>query len=474
MWVLPTYRRPGICQRALDSIIAVGCATPGIVLVDGDADPAYDRLRLPENWCLYRRERNEGMLASLNHVFALYPDRPWYGLLNDDVIVHTPGWDTALVQAAGPRGLSSCDDGWRGGSHICGAAVFGGDFLRALGWWSPKGLWHCYADNIWEIIGRDLGCWKYVPTVLVEHRHHLNGKAANDATYKNGYEKFAQDHRVFQDFCRDELAAAVVRVKSLFKVEIERSERKIEYARTRKLMIATPMARDPRWQYAVSLYSTGLELQRMGIVHCVQYVLGSSNLPRARNELAARFLASDCTDLLFIDDDMGWDAESVVRILASPQDFIGAVGRKRVDKPLTALDSWCVEFMHGADTHVVSDGEGAIEVARVGCGFLKLTRVVFEKLIAANPDWRRPGRSTMPQAVRDNYYRFFAFADDSETGEDYVLCDRWRGEGGRIWVDPSIALSHVGEKEYSGALDDVMISEDASVAAQNHEMRRVA
>ena len=65
----------------------------------------------------------------------------------------------------------------------------------------------------------------------------------------------------------------------------------------------------------------------------LRWVVGNSNLARARNELVAEFLASDCTDFIFVDDDMGWKANDVLRLIASEQDYIGGVGRKKGDEP---------------------------------------------------------------------------------------------------------------------------------------------
>src|SRR5580700_580798 len=179
MWVLPTLGRPAICQRALDSIIAVGCTTAGMVVVDGDSDPRYRELKLPEGWARLENSHNRGLLDTLNWAFRTYPDEPWYGLLNDDFVIRTPGWDERLVAAAGPLGFASSNDLWqagqpapgRVGGRMCGALAFGGDMLRALGWWTPPGLFHCFADDAWEEIATRLGNRRYLRDVIIEHWH---------------------------------------------------------------------------------------------------------------------------------------------------------------------------------------------------------------------------------------------------------------------------------------------------------------
>jgi hypothetical protein len=226
---------------------------------------------------------------------------------------------------------------------------------------------------------------------------------------------------------------------------------RMDRARRRSVFIASPVARNPVRQYTIALLDTMLLLQQLGIKARLQWTIGNSNLPRARNELVAEFLASDCTDMLFIDDDMGWKAKDVVRLLASEQDFIGGVGRKKdQNSDDRAAESWCCRPL--SDGTVVQDDLGAIEVRGVGTGFVKISRSVFDRIIGAYPELKRPGLKSMPHAVRDQFYRFFAFQDDEgqQLSEDLALCEMWRGLGGTVWADPTIELVHVGEREFTG------------------------
>jgi hypothetical protein len=48
------------------------------------------------------------------------------------------------------------------------------------------------------------------------------------------------------------------------------------------------------------------------------------------------------------------------------------------------------------------------------------------------------------------------FGDDDDVTEDYAFCDRWRELGGRVFIDPSVRLSHVGEKAYAGVIAELL------------------
>ncbi|HZP88649.1 MAG TPA: hypothetical protein VFB54_17705 [Burkholderiales bacterium] len=217
-------------------------------------------------------------------------------------------------------------------------------------------------------------------------------------------------------------------------------------------MFLTPVYRDTAWQYTRSLVDTVLALERYGIHHRAQMVIGNSNLPRARNELAAEFLATDCTDAFLIDSDMEWQPNDVMRLLGSEQPLIGAVGRKRVDVPDTDPAGWCVRFLPGGREGLRQDELGAIEVQGVGTGFLKIERRVFEALIDAHPDWKRSGFASMKPEVREKYFKFFRFPESEEMGEDYSFCEAWRALGGSVWMDPEISIGHAGSHTFKGSI----------------------
>lgn len=237
--------------------------------------------------------------------------------------------------------------------------------------------------------------------------------------------------------------------------DLKQQRARLDRARSRSVFIATPIARHPVRQYTFALAKTHIHLAQLGMRCYHQSVIGNSNLPRVRNELVAAFLASDYTDLVFIDDDMGWTPNDLVRLLASEHDVIGAVGCKKVMCADTDPAKWCVRTLPGEFTQ---DEMGAIEVEGVGTGLLKIARGVFERLIEVHPEWKRRGAKNMPEKARAWYYRFFCFDPDDpdDCGEDIGFCREWRRVGGSVWIDPTIRLVHVGEHEYTGDLEAML------------------
>lgn len=242
---------------------------------------------------------------------------------------------------------------------------------------------------------------------------------------------------------------------------------RMERARQRSVMICTPVARNPVYQYTAALASTLLFLSERGIRCTFQFVVGGSVIHKSRNELCAHFLASDFSDLLFIDDDMEWSPNSVLRVLASDKPLIGGVGRMRVQKPNSDPAVWCWRPMH-ENGALRQDDMGAVEVKGFGAAFMLVNRRVLHDMAASHPEWKRAGAPDWPAKLRDNYYEFFRTGEegsDIEFGEDYVFCNRWRAMGNSVWVDPTIKLGHVGSFNYSGAIEDLLIEPETGLEA---------
>jgi hypothetical protein len=235
---------------------------------------------------------------------------------------------------------------------------------------------------------------------------------------------------------------------------------RLSRARQRSVMICTPIARNPAWEYTASLASTLLYLAEAGIRVTFQFVVGSSVVHRARNELVAHFLASDFTDLLFVDDDMQFEPGAVLRLLGSDKPLIGGVGRMRVQKPNSDPAVWCWRPLRGPAGELIQDEMGAIEARGFGAAFMLINRRVFADMVAAHPDWKRDGAPDWPADLRARYFEFFTQSERDEHGElseDYGFCHRWRQLGGRVWIDPEIRLGHVGAFNYAGSVAELLL-----------------
>lgn len=207
-------------------------------------------------------------------------------------------------------------------------------------------------------------------------------------------------------------------------------------------------------------------LNQINIHFC--FIGNESLIPRGRNHVVAEFLATGFDHLLFLDADIGFDAIDVLKLLSKNEDVVvGACPIKR--NPLAP--DYVVNFVGGqANSH----GNGLFEVKNAGTGFMMIKRCVFDKMKIAYPelhyetDYDR-GAVTVNDAERlkklkESLYSFFDTMHDKEDkndylSEDYTFCLRWKKIGGKILLDPSIKLDHVGGYVFRGDVSRIFKSE---------------
>ena len=161
-----------------------------------------------------------------------------------------------------------------------------------------------------------------------------------------------------------------------------------------------------------------------------------SNVNRARNSCAAKFLSGDCTHLMFVDADIQFNPQDIVKLINHDKDIVGGIYPQKTLPPKMVVNT-------------LNNGEqqgDLIEVGTLGTGFMLIKRTVFEQMIeaGATPYSDDIGLSQQENA---NQYDFFQCTIDSNgkyLTEDWSFCRRWRQLGGKIWADKTIGLTHVG------------------------------
>jgi hypothetical protein len=210
------------------------------------------------------------------------------------------------------------------------------------------------------------------------------------------------------------------------------------------IVIATPcLDGNVNAHYAGALVKTMALLNQRGIRCEIQFEIGNSLIADARNKLVAKFLAGSGTDLVFIDADLSWQAEDLARLVACPHPVVAGVYQR---KSRSKID-FTVKF----GPSIAMDADRLMEVERVGTGFLRLRRDCLLALIAANPGLKLKNPA---QPGDPNFYALFdtTIVDGQYIGEDFSFCDRWRALGGKVLIDPSIALAHHGAAAYDEPL----------------------
>lgn len=213
----------------------------------------------------------------------------------------------------------------------------------------------------------------------------------------------------------------------------------------RKLMIAIP-AYDGKLNIsaAFQLPQLALASQKYGFTIHLTHLSGCSIITRARNSLVNQFLESDCTEMLFVDADINFKMEDVIRIMAlgSDKDVLAGAYPRRAKDQMFFTDIYYNE--HGG---IDLTEEGLLQVKRIGTGFMFIRRHVLEALRDQHPEWKY-----WVDSENAHHYSFFDFLVTPEgyMGEDYLFCDRVRAAGYKVYLDSEINLGHYGNTEFTG------------------------
>lgn len=457
MWVLPSYGRPSDCAAVIAAMKAHGSTAPGIVYVCED-DPKvseYLAMSMPEGWSMVTMVAGYGWQPDkLQHAFAANPDAEWYGWTADDIYPQTDGFEQALIGNAGAWGIASGNDLWQAKADIRkgrmhGATVFGGEFLRAWGQWVPPGFKHWYIEDVWETLGRELGNWRILMDVVTEHRHPFKDGAAGDETRARANED--EIRQAGEIAYREWVSNHSVRDIHFIRMAMwETHGLSLEDAKQRKVLFGLPVYDKVSPQREAALLDTVCVLSQLGITCGHAYAVGQP-IHIARNNIADAFIRSQFTDLLFIDGDMSFSPWDVVKMLAAPHPLLAGVGRKRTETADDQNEAWCF----GVEQENLSiDRHGMVEVAQVGTGFMRIRKEVFRDIAENMPGLLRYRDSDKTK----EYLNFFEWTqyDDQDIGEDFTFCRRYTEVGGKVFIDPSITLSHFGPKEWRASVMSVL------------------
>jgi choline kinase len=206
----------------------------------------------------------------------------------------------------------------------------------------------------------------------------------------------------------------------------------------RKVLIGTPSydGRIDVW-YANSLLGTVKMAYEKDIhVHAI-YTSYDSLIQRARNSLFRLALTGGYDDLFFIDSDAEWEPEWFFRLLERPEPIVGGALVKKSDKN----EGYTVKLM---DKKLKwSEDKKIIEVDGVGTGFLKVSRFALEKL------WQMSDKYTS-EGEEHRMICDIKVENGDLISEDYILCNKWKSLGYKVWLDPTITLNHIGTKKFKG------------------------
>ena len=253
----------------------------------------------------------------------------------------------------------------------------------------------------------------------------------------------------------------------------------IEDLRKQKLFLAVPMyGGQCAGMFTRSVAELTGMCARYGIPLQFYFLFNESLITRARNYCADEFLRSDCTHMMFIDSDIGFDANDVIALLGmsmSNEEYnvlCGPYPKKTIswEKIKLAVDKGVADENPNELENYVGDyvfnpkanGNIAIsepcEVLEGGTGFMMIQRKTFEEYEKHFPELKyKPDhvRTTSFDGSREIMAYFDCIIDPKTKrylSEDYMFCYNVQKIGMKVWLCPWMKLKHVGSYIFGGSL----------------------
>lgn len=184
-----------------------------------------------------------------------------------------------------------------------------------------------------------------------------------------------------------------------------------------------------------------------------------SLISRARNAAVSNFLKNpENTHLLFIDSDIIFKAEDVLKLFVVDKDIIGCayplkkinLDKLKKSKNLDEKDAVLVSTEVGLHLKTEQYISTLMECDYMTTGFVLIKRNVFETLIEKYPE--KEYVNDVSEYGDGKFYDLFSVSINPQTkileSEDYSFSRLWREAGGKIYVKTDINLQHIGGFSY--------------------------
>ena len=179
-----------------------------------------------------------------------------------------------------------------------------------------------------------------------------------------------------------------------------------------------------------------------------------SLISRARNAAVAHFLQDkESTHLLFIDSDIIYEPEDVIKLIESKKDVVGGMYPKKYIKwehIKKNPDAERVDFPVGTS---IINKDGFIETKYAPTGFLLISKNAINKLIKAHPELKYQN-DIDGYGYGEGFYNLFnaGVRNGVYESEDWGFSSLWRNLKEKVYIHPEVNLKHVGWHEYGGNL----------------------
>jgi hypothetical protein len=215
-----------------------------------------------------------------------------------------------------------------------------------------------------------------------------------------------------------------------------------------KVIICTPTVTKPYQCYLDSLAASVPSLEAAGWLHGSVFEVGCPYISHARSKLLRKALDAGATAVIFIDHDLAWQPDALLRLLEAEGEVVSGTYRFKRDPE---------EYMGSVITD--DDGlpavreDGCIEAHSIPAGMLRITREGVNHFMRQWPELCF-GEACSPSVDLFNH----GAHEGVWWGEDYAFARRWRERCGKVWLMPDLQIDHhTSDMAYPGNFHEFLL-----------------
>jgi hypothetical protein len=275
----------------------------------------------------------------------------------------------------------------------------------------------------------------------------------------------------------------------MFKLLDSKIEIPLGLLRQKHIFIATPCYGGQIGEpYFRSMMRFAILCNKYNIKYTISTLANESLVTRGRNTLVSFFMENkDATNLFFIDADIEFNPEDILRMVAYDKPIVvGAypkkainwdsiIGAARADETESAetieghSSNYVVNFeflkdKDGNNTPQVQIEDNLVKLKDAGTGFMCIKKDVIQQMFDKHPEYKYVNDINVDMKFEPYMYALFDTMIDPESrrylSEDYMFCRTWQNMGGTVYLDPRTALNHVGHYTFRGNIRKLFTGEN--------------
>lgn len=216
-----------------------------------------------------------------------------------------------------------------------------------------------------------------------------------------------------------------------------------------------------------SLIKLSNMLNEVKLPHTIEFLNSDSLISRARNSLVAKFYSNpDNEYLLFLDSDLIFNPNAVIKMLQSDKEVIGCCYPKKKlnwdkikatnelgeDEKLSLITDINYNVYPG-EKEVI--GTSLIRAKDIPTGFMCIKREVITALMLNYPERKYKNNiAGFDDAMKNYYYDLFGtgVVDGIYLSEDYYFCHLCTEVGIKLYLETGFTFGHIGRETFYGNL----------------------